>query len=124
MNITLWILQILLALHTIMGAVWKFSKNAEQTMASLKAIPDRVWMAMAIVELLCSLGLILPAFSKSIATLAPIAALFIVAEMLLFSAMHLSSGSGDYGPIVYWVAVAAVAAFITFGRFVLVPVNA
>jgi hypothetical protein len=30
MNILLWILQILLALHTIVGAVWKFL-NSEQT---------------------------------------------------------------------------------------------
>jgi hypothetical protein len=42
MNILLWILQILLALHTAMGAVWKFSHSAEQTMPSLKAIPHGV----------------------------------------------------------------------------------
>ena len=62
MNILLWVLQILLALHTVMGAVWKFSNSAEQTVPSLKAIPHGVWLAMSVFELLCSLGLILPAF--------------------------------------------------------------
>lgn len=35
MNITLWILQALLALHTIMGAIWKFTNPAEKAVPSL-----------------------------------------------------------------------------------------
>ena len=83
MNILLWVLQILLAVHTAIGAVWKFS-HPEQTVPSLKAIPHGVWLAMAVFEMLCSLALILPAFNKPLAILAPIAAAFIAAEMLLF----------------------------------------
>jgi DoxX-like family len=120
MNILLWILQILLALHTIMGAVWKFS-NSEQTVPSLKAIPHGVWLAMSVFELLCSLGLILPAFNKPLAILAPIAAACIAAEMLLFSGLHVYSGYAEYGPMIYWLVVAAICAFIAFGRFVRKP---
>ena len=40
MNILLWILQILLALHTAVGAIWKFS-NPAQNLPSLSAIPAR-----------------------------------------------------------------------------------
>jgi DoxX-like protein len=121
MNILLWILQILLALHTVMGAVWKFSHSAEQTMPSLKAIPHGVWLGMSVIELLCSLGLILPAFNKSLAVLAPIAAACIAAEMLLFCGLHLYSGDPNYGPMIYWLVVAAICAFIAYGRFVLKP---
>lgn len=46
MNIFLWTLQILMALHTLMGAVWKFSNSVENTMPSLKAIPNGVWLAV------------------------------------------------------------------------------
>ena len=120
MNILLWILQILIALHTIMGAVWKFS-NSEQAVPSLKAIPHGVWLAMSIFELLCSLGLILPAFNKPLAILAPIAAACITAEMLLFSGLHIYSGDANYGPMIYWLVVAAICAFIAYGRFVLLP---
>lgn len=121
MNILLWVLQTLLALHTVMGAVWKFSHSAEQTMPSLKAIPHRVWLAMSVFELICSLGLILPAFSTPLAILAPIAAACIALEMLLFCALHILSGDKNYGPIIYWLVVAAICAFIAYGRFVLEP---
>src|SRR5205809_8149300 len=102
MNILLWVLQILLALHTVMGAVWKFSKS-EQSVPSLKAIPHGVWLAMSVLELLCSLALILPAFNKPVAILVPIAAAFVAAEMLLFCAVHLFSGSAEHGLMIYWL---------------------
>jgi hypothetical protein len=122
MNILLWVLQILLALHTVMGAVWKFF-NSEQTVPSLSAIPHGVWLAMSAFEIACALCLILPAFNKPLAKLAPIAALGIAAEMLLFCAVHLYSGDPDYSPMVYWLVVAATCAFIAYGRFVLKPFN-
>lgn len=121
MNILLWVLQVLLAVHTAIGAVWKFSHSAAQTMPSLGAIPGWAWLTMSIVELLCVLGLILPAFNKSLGQLAPIAAVLIAAEMLLFCILHVSSGASDYGPVTYWLIVAAVCAFIAYGRFVLKP---
>ena len=121
MNIFFWVLQILLALHTTMGAVWKFSKTPEQSMATLKAIPNGAWLAMSVVELLCSVALILPAINKPLAVLAPVAAVFIAAEMLLFVGLHVSSGTAQYGPMYYWLVVAAFCAFIAYGRFVLKP---
>ena len=121
MNILLWALQVLLALHTVIGAVWKFS-NSEQTVPSLRAIPHGVWLAMSVFELLCSLALILPAFDRRLAILAPIAAACIAAEMLLFSGLHLYSGAADYGPMIYWLVVAAICAFIAYGRLVLKPI--
>ncbi len=121
MNILFWVLQILLALHTVMGAVWKFSHSAEQTMPSLKAIPNGVWLAMGILELLCALALILPAIYKPLGVLAPIAAVCIAAEMLVFCGLHLAFGHADIGPMIYWLVVAAFCAFIAYGRFVLKP---
>lgn len=120
MNILLWVLQILLALHTTVGAAWKFS-NSEQTVPSLSAIPHGAWLAMSGIELLCSLGLVLPAFKKSLAILAPVAAACIAAEMLLFSGVHLYSGSQEHGELVYWLVVAAFCALIVFGRLARKP---
>ena len=122
MNLLFWMLQILLALHTTMGAVWKFS-NSERTVASLQAIPHGVWLAMSVIELLCSLALIVPAISKRLATLAPIAAVCIAAEMLLFSGVHVYSGSTQHGQLIYWFVVAAICALIAYGRFVLKPLR-
>ena len=121
MNIALWVLQILLALHTVVGAVWKFS-NSEQAVPSLQAIPHGVWLALIGFELLCSVGLILPALYKPLAILAPVAASGIAAEMLLFSGVHLNSGDANHGPMIYWLVVAAICLFIAYGRFVLRPI--
>ena len=115
MNTVLWGLQILLAVHTAVGALWKFS-NSEQAMPSLSAIPHSAWLALSVIELLCSVALIVPSFSKRFAILAPIAAIFIAAEMLLCCALHISSGDRSYGPLIYWLVVAAVCAFIAFAR--------
>ena len=120
MNMLLWILQILLALHTTMGALWKFS-HSEHTVPSLEAIPHGVWLAMSGVELLCSLCLFIPALGRPLAVLVPLAAAGIAAEMLFFCAVHLYSGSAQHGQLTYWVVVAALCAFIAYGRLVLKP---
>ena len=116
MNILLWILQGLLALHTAIGAVWKFS-HSEQAVPSLNAIPHGVWLGLSVVELLCSVGLILPAVSNPLAIAAPVAAAAIAGEMVLFSAVHLRSGDANHGPMIYWLVVAALSAFVAWGRF-------
>lgn len=120
MNILLWILQILLALHTIMGAAWKFS-NPEQTVDSLKVIPHGVWLTMGVIELLCAVGLIIPALNKHLATLIPVAAIIIAAEMLIFCVINIISVDTNFNNIIYWLVVAAICAFIACGRIVLKP---
>lgn len=120
MNSFLWVLQILLAVHTAIGAVWKFS-NSEQMVPSLSAIPHGVWMALIIFELLCALGLVVPLWKRQLAKWAPIAAIGIAAEMLMFSAVHLVSAGGDNGQLIYWLVVAAICAFIAYGRLAWKP---
>lgn len=122
MNIFLWILQILLALHTVIGAVWKFS-NSEQTVPSLQSIPHGIWLAMSIFEIFCAIGLILPAFNKRLGILTPIAATYITVEMLFFSVMLIFSGGTNYGHLIYWFVMAAISAFIAYGRFILKPLQ-
>ncbi len=122
MNVLLSILQVVLALHTALGAVWK-SSNSEHTLPSLGAIPHGVWQGMTVLELLCAIALVVPLFNKRAAVLAPVAAAIVAAEMLYFSGVHLASGSTSMGPVIYWLVVAAIAAFIVFGRLVLKPIR-
>ena len=121
MNAFLWILQIIIALHTIVGAAWKLSNSAEQTMPSLKAIPNRVWLALSFLEILISLCLVVPALYMPLAILAPMAATCLVAEMLLFCGLHISSRDPNNAPLAYWLVVAALCAFLAYGRFALSP---
>lgn len=121
MNVLLWVLQGLLALHTATGAVWKFS-NSEQAVPSLNAIPHGAWVGLAVVELFWALDLILPALVPRLAIAVPIAAGFIAAEMLVFTGIHLLSGDPNYGPVYYWLVVALFSAFIVYGRLALRPI--
>lgn len=92
MNIVLWILQALLALHTVIGAGWKLF-NSEQAVPTLTAIPSVVWMGLIPFELLCAAGLVAPVVAASLGWLVPIAAIGIAVEMLVFSGVHLCSGA-------------------------------
>jgi hypothetical protein len=122
MNVLLWVLQVVLALHTAMGAMWKLSNFPR----SLRAIPSGVWHAMSVAELVCVVALLLPAipaFRRRLGGLVPLAAGFVVAEMLLFTALNLSSGGRGLGEITYWLVVAALCAFTAYGRFALKPLS-
>lgn len=122
MNVLLSILQVLLALHTAAGAVWKWS-HSEQAAPSLGAIPHAVWLGMSGLELLCVVAFIVPLFDKRAAILAPIAAAFVIAEMLFFSGVNLASGSISIGPLMYWIVLAAVCAFFICGRLGFRPIR-
>ncbi len=122
MNVFLGFLQVLLALHTAVGAIWK-SSNSERSMPSLVAIPHGVWTGMVALDFVLAIALVVPLFEKRAAILAPIAAALVAVEMLYFSGVHLASGSTSFGPVVYWLVVAAVAAFIAYGRLVLKPIR-
>jgi hypothetical protein len=97
MNIFLWILQSLLALHTLMGAGWKLS-NPVQTVSSLQAMPHAMWIVMSIIELFVSV-------------------------CLIFTAFNIFSAKPNYDEMVYWLVVAAICVFIVYGRLVLKPVK-
>jgi hypothetical protein len=51
--------------------------------------------------------------------LAPGAATVIALSMVLFCAVHLSSGNPFNGQVIYWIVVAVVCAVIAGGRFML-----
>lgn len=122
MNALLWVLQVLLALHTAAGAVWKFF-NPVQTVPSLQLMPNGVWQGLGVLELFLGLALVLPALYRPAALLAPLAALCIAAVMLLYCALHLYSGDPNHGQMIYWLVVASVCAFVAYGRLALKPLQ-
>lgn len=121
MNIFIWIIQVLLAIHTAIGAVWKFSTTAEQTMPSFSKIPHWLWLTMGGIELLCAIGLLLPLISKNFAQYAPIAAIIIALQMALFCGLHFFSGEANSSPMIYWLIVLCICAFVAYGRVYLRP---
>lgn len=121
MTIFLWIPQVLLALHTAIGAGWKIF-NSEQTIPTLSAISHGVWMVLIPFELICAVGLAAPALSPSLGWLAALAAIGNAVEMLVFSGIQLWVGAGENGQVAYWLGVAAICAVIAVGRWIISPV--
>ena len=116
MNKFLWALQILLALHTVMGAIWKF-KNSSKSIPSLKAIPRPAWLGLSVVEILAAILLVLPLAYPPAANLVTTGAGLILLEMLIFCALHVISRNKNHKQIIYWLVVAVICAFIAYERY-------
>src|SRR6186997_558919 len=108
MNIVLWTLQILFALHTAIGGIWKFTNPTQAAGPSLTAIPSGVWLTLGALDLLAAVALLLPLANKSWASLVFVALIYVILEMLLLTIVHLASGHKFNGQVVYWIVVAVV----------------
>lgn len=115
MRIILLIIQALLAVHTLIGAIWKFSNSAAQTMPTLATIPNNLWLVMSIMEILAAIILMVSIFYKPLLKYVSLSALFIILEMLIFSGIHLYSEINDFGPMIYWLVTAVISGFVLMG---------
>jgi uncharacterized membrane protein YphA (DoxX/SURF4 family) len=122
MNIMLWVLQILAAL--IFGSsgvmkVFMFDKVSKDV-PSFGALPRRVWTALGIVELVCTVGLVVPAALHWQPQLTVPAATILAIESLLFIWVHIRYR--EIAPIVMSGVLGLLMAFIAYGRTVLTPI--
>ena len=123
MNIVLWILQIVLGLA--FGAVaYLHSFGVAQAQLQPGAqwigeVPPFLLSFIALCELLGGVGLILPAATRILPWLTPLAAALLAVMMLLAAGFHLTRG--EYPNIVFTLILGALAAFVAYGRWRLVP---
>jgi len=120
-NVLLWVIQALLAgLYAIAGftKIFMFERFAQQV-ASTEALPQGVWLAIGLFELLCGIGLILPAATRIQLPITAIAASGLAAEGVLFGAFH--GMHGEHSPMAFSLVLGTLAAFIAYGRFAVKP---
>jgi hypothetical protein len=122
MNILLWILQVLAAL--VYGAsgvmkVFMFDKVSGDV-PSFGALPREAWMALGILELVCTVGLIVPGALRWRPTLTVVAASVLAIESLVFIGVHVKYR--EIAPIVMSGVLGLLMAFIAYGRLVLKPI--
>src|SRR5205085_9825905 len=122
MNILLWVLQILAALLYAASGVMKifmFDKiSADQP--SFGALPRNAWTALGIVELICMVGLIVPAAFHWHPNLTVLAATVLAIESLVFIGVHVKYR--EITPIIMSAVLGLLMAFIAYGRLVLKPI--
>ena len=122
MNILLWVLQVLAALAYGASGVMKvfmFDKVSGEV-PSFAALPREAWMALGIVELVCTVGLIVPAAFHWRPALTVVAATVLAIESLVFIAVHVKYR--EIAPIIMSGVLGLLMAFIAYGRMVLKPI--
>lgn len=122
MNMLLWILQVIAALLYGSSGVMKifmFDKIS-QDVPSFGALPRRVWITLGIVELVCTVGLIMPAAFHWQPRLTILAATILAIESLVFVAVHVKYR--EIAPMIFSGVLGLVMAFIAYGRMVLQPI--
>jgi uncharacterized membrane protein YphA (DoxX/SURF4 family) len=121
MNILLWILQVLAALiYAASGYMKLFMFDTiTKDVRSFDALPRQAWAAMGILELVCVVGLIVPAALHWHPRLTVIAAALLALESLVFIWVHVKVR--EPGPIIMSAVLGLLMAFIAYGRLVLKP---
>jgi len=123
MNILLWVLQVLAALLYASSGIMKvfmFDKISED-MPSFGALPRQAWMALGILELVCVVGLIVPAALRWQPRLTVVAAAVLAIESLVFIAVHIKYR--EIAPIIMSGVLGLLMAFIAYGRLFLKPIT-
>ena len=122
MNILLWVLQVLAALLYGSSGVMKifmFDKVSKDV-PSFGALPRQAWMILGILELVCTVGLIVPAAFHWKPSLTILAATLLAVESLVFVGVHVKYR--ETTPMILSGVLGLVMAFITYGRMVLKPI--
>lgn len=122
MNILLWVLQALAALMYGASGVMKlfmFDKISVDV-PSFRALPKKAWMALGVLELFCTVGLIVPAGLHWHSTLTVVAATVLAIESLVFIGVHVKYR--ETGSIIMSAVLGLLMAFIAYGRTVLQPI--
>ena len=122
MNAALWIAQILLALFFLAAGYTHGLVPIEQAVRSapwIADVPAGLVRFIGAAELAGGLGVVLPAALRLQPRLTPLSAIGLMTIMLLAAAFHVSRGESHV--IVMHLCVAAIAAFVAWGRLRMRP---
>ena len=124
MNILLWVLQLALALLSLSGGAYKvFMFDELAKMPAMGALSRGNWGALGVFEMLCAVLLVVPAATKWMPVLTPLAAAALAVESLALAGLYArySLELTATNPLVWVVMMGLMAAFVAYGRYALRP---
>ena len=123
MNGLLWVLQVLAALLYGSSGVMKvfMFEEISKDVPSFGALPREAWMALGILELVCAIGLIVPAAFRWRPQLTVLAATLLAIESIVFVWVHVKYD--EMTPVIMSGVLGLLMAFIAYGRMVLRPID-
>ena len=122
MNIAIWIAQILLTLAFAGSGISKLVQPYEKLAARMAYVNDftpGVMRAIGTLEVLGAIGVVFPAWTGILPWLTPLAAAGLAVNMGGAVSTHLRRK--EYPMIVVNLVLLALAAFVMYGRLVVVP---
>ena len=125
MNVLLWVCQGLLALFAFSGGAYKlFNFEELAKVPATAALPQGGWSALGVFEIVCAILLIVPAATRWMPVLTPVAAAGLVLESLFLAVLdaQYSLSLTATNPLVWVVAMGLVAAFVAYGRYAIRPI--
>lgn len=125
MNIVVWIVQGLLALTFLMTGLLKLTQPKEKLtkiMAFVEDFSPGAVRLIGLVELLGAIGVVLPTLTGILTWLTPLAAVGLAATMVSAASTHWRRK--EYQIISINMVLLAMAVFVAYVRFVVVPVPA
>lgn len=123
LHVTLWAVQILLAIAFGMSGLMKLMQPVADLAAQMPwvaSVPAALVRFIGAAELAGALGLVLPALTRIRPRLTALAALGLVVVMLLATLVHASRG--EFGMLPVNLVLGALAAFVAWGRSKAAPI--
>ncbi len=123
MKVVLWILQVLLAVAFIAAGAMKLTQPLAALAISLPwtaDAPGALVRFIGVAEVLGGLGLVLPAATRILPRLTPIAAAALALDMGFATLFHLVRGEAMMMPVT--LVLAALLIFVAWSRFTRAPI--
>jgi putative oxidoreductase len=122
LHIVLWVTQVVLALMFTMAGFMKSTQPIDELGKKMTWVLDLPSLTrfIGIAEVAGALGLILPAATRIMPKLTPLAALGLTVVMVLATIFHISRGEFQALPLP--LVLGGLAAFVAWGRFSKAPI--
>jgi putative oxidoreductase len=123
MDIAVWIAQVLAALFFgFHGSTLVFRmQRARVQFPWARDVPDAILRLVGVAEIAGAVGVILPALTRVLPWLTPLAAVGLYLVMVLAAIFH--TIRREWPNVVFNVVLAGLAAFVAYGRYVVVPLS-
>jgi uncharacterized membrane protein YphA (DoxX/SURF4 family) len=120
MNITLWILQVLLALAFLAHGIMFLAPPPDIAVLMNAFLPRWFQVFLGVAEVLAAVGLTLPGLTRILPGLVPAAAVGVMIVTVSATVLHLARG--EYSSAVTTFVLLLIATTIAWGRWRLIPI--
>lgn len=121
MNITLWVLQVLLAVAFFAHGLLLLTPPPEIAAQMNASLPRSFWVFLGVAEVLAAVGLTLPGLTRIVPWLVPCAAVGVMIVMIAATVYHVARG--EFSSAAITAVLLAVATFTAYARWRIAPIR-